>query len=112
MTILGAGEPPVVVVVDQRPLVIEPKGPTVNIGTGKPGPQGPPGPPGSPASTFDYFMPVPADTWIINHNLGRKVDVALYTTGSVKMSAEVILISDNQAVASFSTPTAGFARVI
>lgn len=58
-------------------------------------------------------FPTEALSWTINHNLGRTVDVAAFTTGSVRIGGvEVILLNDNQAVANFSTPTAGFARVI
>lgn len=99
MTTLVNNAPPVVVVIEQRPpLVLTP---TSNTG---------PGGGGDTGVVLDF--PAPAMSWTINHNLGRKVDVALYTTGSVKMGAQLVLINDNQAVASFSQPTAGFARVI
>lgn len=57
-------------------------------------------------------FPTPALSWTITHNLGRTVDVVAYTVGSVKMLADVVLLSNNIAVANFSTPTAGYARVI
>lgn len=102
-TTLVNGQPPVRVVIERRPIELR---------IGLVGPRGPEGPPGQGITDYVFMQPVASDTWIINHNLGRKVDVALYTAGSVKMNAEVILISDNQAVANFTQPIAGFARVI
>lgn len=103
MTTLVNGSPPVKVIVDRRQLVLR---------GGRPGPRGPAGPTG--ASFEDYVTGLfPAlGTWTINHNLGRTVTVTVYTPGSVKMHAEVILTSPNQAVVVFAQPTPGYARVI
>jgi hypothetical protein len=75
------------------------------------GMQGPAGPPGA-VSAYRHDQAAPSATWTINHNLARDVTVALYTTGSVEFDAEVVLTSDNQAVALLAAPLAGFARVI
>lgn len=103
MTTLVNGAPPVRLILERRAL---------RLAIGRPGPQGPPGPTGPAAEAVVMMFAAPATVWTINHNQGRKVDVALFTTGSVKMNAEVVLMSDDQAVAIFSTPTAGYARVI
>lgn len=101
MTTLVNNAPAVRVVIEQRPpLVLTP---TVNTGPGAGS--------GGDAGAVLMFL-TPAMSWTINHNLGRKVVVALYTTGGMLMSAEVVIVSDNQVVASFSAPTAGYARVI
>jgi hypothetical protein len=52
-----------------------------------------------------------ASTWTINHNLGYKPIVQLYTTGSYLMTGTVVHTSDSQTVATFTTPVAGFARL-
>lgn len=101
MTTLVNAQPPVRVVIQHRaPLVMTPRS---NTG----GPAG-----GGGISPYVQNFFTPANTWTINHNLGRKVDVVAFTMGSVKMVAEVVLITDNQAVVVFAQPTAGFARVI
>lgn len=100
MTTLVNDAPAVQVVIEQRaPLVLTP---TSNTG---------PGAGGGDVGTVLMFNS-PALQWIINHNLGRKVAVALFTTGGVQFNAETVTVSDNQVVSSFSIPTAGYARVI
>lgn len=78
------------------------------------GVQGPPGPPGENGvgSTFTHSQPAAAAEWIINHNLGYRPSVTLYSTGGAEIEAEVVHISNNQARAYFAIAIAGSARVI
>jgi hypothetical protein len=69
------------------------------------------GPPGNMAA-YTHVQSSPASTWIINHNLGYKPDVTLYTTGGVVMYAEIVHISNNQTQIIFTIPTSGVARLI
>jgi hypothetical protein len=58
----------------------------------------------------DFVQNSPSDTWIVNHNLGRRPLVQLLTTGGVHMVGEIVHTSNNQFVAQFVQPTAGVAR--
>lgn len=89
------------------PTVATPPELVVLAGTG---PQGPPGPAGS--AGFDFEQASAAASWTINHNLGYRPGVELFTTGGMEMVAEVTHVSLNQVVVSFVTPTAGFARLV
>lgn len=80
--------------------VVGPPGPQ-----GPAGSQGPSGPPGG--SGFEYTQAVPASTWIIDHGLGRKVHVSLFSVGAVVVFADVVHGSVNQTTISFAGPTAG-----
>jgi hypothetical protein len=76
--------------------------------------QGPPGPPGENGigSTFTHTQSVASAEWIINHNLGYRPSVTLYSTGGAEIEGEVVHLSNNQARAYFSAPVAGSARCI
>lgn len=50
-------------------------------------------------------------TWVINHNLGRKVQVQAFTPGGVEMMGQVTHINDNQAQIDFDGPYGGYAVV-
>jgi hypothetical protein len=72
--------------------------------------QGPSGPPGSGGSSaFRFIQASPLDTWIINHNLGIEPQVEVMSPGSIRVNAEVVHVSLNQARVLFATPYAGFA---
>lgn len=62
------------------------------------------------AATFEQSSP--ALQWTINHNLGRKPVVGVFSVGSRELEADVLHTSNNQTVVYFSVPTAGFARLI
>lgn len=76
--------------------------------------QGPPGPPGAGgvATAFIHNQAGASDTWIINHNFGRRPVVELYTVGGVSLEGTLVHISDNQVQVLFSSAIAGFATVI
>lgn len=73
--------------------------------------QGPSGPPGSGGggSAFRFTQASPLAEWIINHNLGIEPQVEVMSPGSVRVNAEVVHVSINQARVFFATPYAGFA---
>jgi hypothetical protein len=78
----------------------------------RPGEQGPPGPPGPPGSDnfhVQHDQPAAAATWTINHNLGKRPNVSVYSAGGLEVWAEVLHVSVNQALISFDAPFAGFA---
>jgi len=69
------------------------------------------GPPGNVAA-YTHVQSSPASIWIINHNLGYKPDVTLYSNGGVVMYAEIVHVSNNQTQIIFTLPTSGVARLI
>lgn len=54
----------------------------------------------------------PADTWTVNHNLGRKPVVQLLSTGGAEMLGEILHTSDNQFIVYFDSALAGFASYV
>lgn len=54
----------------------------------------------------------PALVWTINHNLGYRPVVELFTVGQVEFDAEIVHTSDNQCVVYLVKETAGFARCV
>ena len=71
---------------------------------------GPPGPPGSGATSYLHTQSGPSQSWTVNHNLGFRPSVELFTTGWQEMAADVVHVSMNQFIVTFNQPTAGFAR--
>lgn len=51
-----------------------------------------------------------SDMWTINHNLGFRPSVTLFTVGGVEFEAEIIHLSDNQCIVYIATSIAGQAR--
>jgi|GEM_PF-2074810 len=64
------------------------------------------------AQAFGFNQSTPSDQWTINHNLGYRPSVTLYSTGGAEIEGEVVHISNNQARAYFATLVAGSARCI
>lgn len=60
----------------------------------------------------EHLQYTPSDSWVINHNLGRKPLVQVYTLGGVKMLTEVLHVSNNQALVRFDEPHDGYAEII
>lgn len=54
----------------------------------------------------------PAMTWTVNHNLGYKPAVELYTVGGMEFEAEVVHTSANQCIVYLVKDIAGFVRCI
>lgn len=101
-------------------LTITQQAPTVQVSSagvqglrglqGVPGPEGPQGPAGPPGGGFFvYTQSVPASTWVIDHNLGRKVQVSLFSTLNTVVYADITHGSVNQTTVTFAAPFAGSA---
>lgn len=50
-------------------------------------------------------------TWVINHNLGFRPSIQLFSVGNQLMTGSVTNVSTTQTNVYFSTPVAGFARL-
>lgn len=77
---------------------------------GPAGPAGPQGPAGASAAGYLHNQSSASSVWTINHNLGFKPGVTLYTVGGAEFEAEVTHTSDNQCVVSLAALSAGYAR--
>ena len=60
---------------------------------------------------FEFEQTTPATSWTINHNLGYKPSVEVFSVGSQELDADVVHTSINQTVIGFTVATAGFARL-
>jgi hypothetical protein len=95
-----------------------------------PGPPGPQGPAGSTvdvglvqglidtsidvydsASHYVHTQSSPSASWVIDHNLGRKVHVTLLDPLGRVVYSDVEHGSDNQATVIYPTPVAGYAVI-
>lgn len=70
------------------------------------------GPPGDAARSYKHTQSSPSSTWTITHNLGFYPSVELLNTGSQEIEGDVVHLSQNVTIAYFTTPIAGFARLI
>lgn len=81
-----------------------------------PGPQGPSGEQGLPGaaggSAFVFTQSVASATWVINHNIGRKVAVVLFDAEGNVVQSDIEHGSINQATVTWSSPTLGSALVL
>lgn len=71
--------------------------------------QSPAGPPGPSGGGYEHTQAMAAAVWAVNHNLGRRPNVAVLSLGGAEMLAEVLHPSTNQARVYFDAPAAGFA---
>jgi len=104
---------PLVIVNRTAPVVIQKKDPLVIrplYGAGARGPAGPIGPAGG--ELIQHVQTTPVTEYTLNHNLGRRVNVDLYTIGGIKMLAEVIQLNLNQVQFQFGTPQAFIAVIV
>lgn len=62
-------------------------------------------------TTIQHTELSPVSPWVINHNLGRRVNVEVYTLGGVRILADVMQVSVNQTIVTFDTPQAGYAVI-
>lgn len=65
--------------------------------------------PGATAAKYVHTQSSPDTTWTVNHNLGVRPVVALFSAGYVEIEAGIVHTSINQFVVSFNTATGGFA---
>ncbi|HET6497704.1 MAG TPA: DUF2793 domain-containing protein, partial [Coriobacteriia bacterium] len=62
--------------------------------------------------TFVHTQGSASATWTVNHNLGFRPSVEVFSVGGAEIDAAVLHTSVNQTVISFNTATAGSARLI
>ena len=76
-----------------------------------PGPVGPPGPAGpvTGATAYVHTQTIASATWTINHNLGRKVVLQVFSSGWSEVDAEWVNVNTNQVVVVFAGPMSGSA---
>ena len=60
---------------------------------------------------YEFIQNTPLATWVINHNLGRRVTTDVYTLGGVKVLADVVNLNNNQVQVNFDGPFAGYAII-
>lgn len=78
---------------------------------GVPGPKGVDGVGGS--AGYNHTQASSSASWLINHNLGYRPSVAVFTTGGVEVfGGEVLHTSINQLTITFDVAFAGTARLI
>ena len=100
------GQTIVVNPVTSVPLVVDQAAPSISIVNA--GPQGPPG----QGAGFNFTQSSALTSWTINHNLGYKPSVQVFTVGGLEMLAEVQHTSINQTVVTFNSAVSGTARLI
>lgn len=69
---------------------------------------------GSPVpalSTYVHTQSSASATWTINHNLGFKPSVELFSSGSQEIEGDVVHTSNNQTMVYFTASITGFARL-
>lgn len=64
-----------------------------------------------PANSYEQTFSE-ATSWTVNHNLGRKPIVGLFSQGGAEIMAEVIHTNTNQCIAYFASPIAGGVRCV
>jgi hypothetical protein len=64
---------------------------------------------GAGGAFYEHQQPTASTTWTINHNFGRHAAVSLFTSGGAQIIGQVININNNQTIAGFDTPIAGYA---
>jgi hypothetical protein len=62
--------------------------------------------------SYVHTQTTPQSEWIVNHGLGYKPSVSVYTTGGVEVEAEIVHISDYQLRVRFGSPQTGYARCV
>ncbi|PRH79393.1 hypothetical protein C6N75_09935 [Streptomyces solincola] len=79
---------------------------------GQQGPPGPPGVPGAPGGfVYEHTQSVAAATWVINHNIGRRVHVSVFDSSGRQVETDVEHGTTNQTSVIFATPTTGSAVI-
>lgn len=78
---------------------------------GPAGPQGPPGSGGGGSAGYDHVQAISSDEWTINHNLGYKPSVEIFSAGGSEIEAEVVHTSLNQVKIYFTISITGSARL-
>ncbi len=63
--------------------------------------------PSSVVSRYEHVQSAASSTWLINHNLGRRPQVEVFSPGWVQVEADVVNLNDNQTQVNFNTPQTG-----
>lgn len=93
------------VVAEKVERVVASRSQVVNVvSCGSQGPRG-----ASSGSTEPFYFMTPLSTWVVNHNLGRRPVVSVFSVGGVEMFAEIIHTSTNQCQVMFDDPVTGYA---
>lgn len=79
-----------------------PQGILIDTGVG-----GPAGRPGVSAALFEHVQSSPLAEWTVNHNLGHRPSVTVFSPGGVEVCAAVVHQSVNQLRIYFSAPQTG-----
>ena len=87
-------------------VVVNPSTPSVTVVNA-----GPVGPAGSGAG-YNHTQTAALSIWTINHNLGYKPSVQIFTTGGLEMIAEIQHVSINQVTVTFNNAVTGTARLV
>lgn len=69
------------------------------------------GPPGPPGASFNFTQATPSALWTINHELGFRPVVALFTVGGIAFVGQIQHTSANQTLVHLNSPMAGSARL-
>ena len=69
------------------------------------------GPAGAASGGIEYPFLTPATQWTINHNLGYRPSVTLRGISQAQIGGDVDQPNVNQAIVTFASATAGYARV-
>ena len=70
---------------------------------------GAPGPSGAAGAKYLHTQASPSATWTVNHNLGVRPIIAVFSIGWVEVGANTTHTNENQAIIYFNTANAGFA---
>jgi hypothetical protein len=97
------------VATETQKIIVDPVTQAIAIVSG--GPPGPPGPPGPSGAGYDFDQVSPSTTWTINHNLGYRPSVQMFTVGGLEVLGEIQHVSDNQTLITFNIAVAGTARL-
>ena len=66
---------------------------------------------GDPGITLTFNFPLQLQ-WIVNHNLGRRPAVEVYTSGGALVFADVLHLNTNTVQITFDEPISGFVIII
>ena len=61
---------------------------------------------------YNYTQAIASNIWTINHNLGFKPNVSIFSIGGSEIIAEIVHISNNQVIIYLNTSLAGTARLL
>lgn len=92
----------ITIIKDQNKII------TKTIGT-----QGVSGPPGGSGTGgtgpgIQVIQNTPSITWVVNHNLGYKPQVQVFSIGGIEVDALVVHINDNQYQVQTDVPRTGY----